>query len=66
MFKNIEEAREMNHVAIGVIDEYVQALLRKDEMILRLNKEVDDLRDDNERLRKQCFEDMPKGGEGSE
>lgn len=63
MFNNVEEARSANHVAVGIIDEYVESLLRKDRVILDQNKVIEDLQNKLSRL---MGLELPKGGECSE
>lgn len=63
MFNNADDARQELHVAVGIIDSYIQCLNRKDATILRLIKELDEAREANELLRKQVFPEEPEGAE---
>jgi len=44
MFKDMEEARELLHTAVGINDGYVKVLLRKDSLILELEENIEVLK----------------------
>ena len=66
MFNNVDEARSELHVAVGIIDDYVRALNLKDATILRLTQRVDELEEQNRKLRNEVFTELPVGAEVSQ
>jgi hypothetical protein len=66
MFNDVTEARQANHAAIGIIDDYVKCLIRKDTLILRQEEVIDTLRDRVKALENLVYTEIPRDAEVSQ
>ena len=64
MFNNMEEARTTLHTSVSIIDNYVQALIRKDTLILAQDETIAQLRRRIEEL--EYASELPKSAEVSQ
>jgi len=57
-----EKLRDLFTEYCSITDRYAQALIRKDKLLLDQQNTIDELREENERLRKVAF-DVPEKAE---